>query len=151
LTRIFFYYNFAHIHNTKTARTMKTYCTIKTPQHADGRVHHYHIQTGWFDDETMMFTPSKPYVGGNHSVQFIDVEQWRECRILEPRRLQFIFWNHERPCIAFNRYRVGDHHALAFQLIYNWSFYFLWWEVRQFKSEPERDAALALYVRNEKQ
>lgn len=124
---------------------MRIPCTIRTPQHADGCVHHYHTQEGIFDDVTLKFEPYR-WAGGDHSVQFTSVAQWRECTVAQPRKLQFIFWWNKVPRLGFARYRVGDHHTLAFQLYYNWSIQFGWWEVRQFKSDRERDAALTVYL-----
>ena len=60
-------------------------CTIKTPQFCDGKVHHFHIQSGYFDTESLMFIPHRNmfgmYCGGDHEVHFRSVKQFEKAKI----------------------------------------------------------------------
>jgi hypothetical protein len=64
---------------------MKIECTIKTPQHKDGKVHHYHTQSGYFDTETLEFNPHLgilgQWMGRDHSVQFHSIQEFNETRV----------------------------------------------------------------------
>lgn len=58
---------------------MKIECSIKTPQYKNGVVWYYHNQAGWFDEDTLLFTPYN-YELGNHNVQFQNFAQFENIR-----------------------------------------------------------------------
>lgn len=61
-------------------------CTIKTPQHKDGKIHFWHTQSGELHINTFLFTPSKPKWKiwkrvWDHKVQFSSMEDFKKYQV----------------------------------------------------------------------
>lgn len=56
-------------------------CTIRTPQHKDGKIHYWRVQYGEFNELTFLFTPDSPKKDGDHNVQFHSMEDFKKYRV----------------------------------------------------------------------
>lgn len=125
-------------------------CTISTPQFKDNKVHHYHKQSGRFDDKTMLFTPYRQLgVGGDHAVQFASLDQFAAARTDTVHqafkdKYQLVWWR--RPHVGFIR---GNPHKqpAAFHLIYRWSLWLGWLEVRRWLTPQQSFEAVLQYMK----
>lgn len=55
-------------------------CTIRTPQHKDEKIHHWHTQSGELDIKTFLFTPV-PKKEGDHKVQFSSIKDFEKYQV----------------------------------------------------------------------
>jgi hypothetical protein len=124
---------------------MKTPCTISTPQFVDGRVHHYHRQSGTFDTATLLFTPYRANgVGGDHAVQFSTLAEWITSCAIERGKMQF-HWN-ARPHFGFVRSNAS-HTRIPHQLCIRWILYAGFLTITQLMTPEEVMLAVTQYLR----
>jgi hypothetical protein len=58
-------------------------CSIRTPQFRNGGLDHFHFQSGFFDTETLWFTPYENifnWILGHHKVHFNCIEDFERAR-----------------------------------------------------------------------